>query len=85
MVRISKPAIKGRQQVDLSLQGIVHNEGILLRRVIDPYGNILHPLPNGVQLPQEIPRLIAVMSHRNGIPGLDLFQRLRDGDKLGLI
>ena len=79
------PAVKGRDQVDFSLEAVVHHKGIFLGGVVDPNGHILHPIPDGVELPQKISRLVAVVAHRNGIPGLDFLQGLGDGNELGLV
>ena len=80
-----RSAIKGRQQVDFPLQRVVHNKGIFLRRIVDPNGNILHPVPDGMKLPEQVSRLVSIVSYRNGIAGLDFLQRLGNGDEFGVV
>ena len=77
--------VKSGEQVDFPLETVIHYKGIFLGGIVDPNGHVLHPVPDGMKLPEEISRLVAVVPHRNGISGLDFLQRLGNGDKLGLI
>ena len=78
-------AIEHRQNFDLSCQRIVHQEGILLCGVGTPYGNVVNPIGNGVQLPQHISGLTAVEAKGDGVAGLNQIQGLINTDKFGLI
>ncbi len=77
--------VEHRKDINLSCQRIVHQEGILLCGIGAPYGNIVYPVCNGVQLPQHVSGLTAIEAQGDGVAGLDQVQRLIDANKFGFI